>query len=447
FVQHVNRYTGLAYKDDPAVVALELINEPLYPPGTSDAQVVSYINALVDAVRAAGCRKPIFFNCWGERQKAVAQSAADGASCGWYPTGLVAGRCLWDNFLPRVSHYTMFGRGALDGKPKIIYEFDAADVPGSYMYPAMARSFREAGVQIATQFQYDCLPLAPYNRCWQTHYLNLVYAPAKAISFAIAAEVFERVPRGTSFGEYPSNSRFGPFTVSYDEDVSLLCAEDAFMNSGPTSTKPPAPEKLERVWGCGSSPIVEYKGTGAYFLDRVRPGCWKLELYPDAVWVNDPYGRPGPDREVSRLIWRQHEMAVRLPDLGAEFYVRRPGLAEKAAMRARSGRFVIRPGVWLLVRDGVSAPSVPAEFVCPPQRPGAEPAAWALMPRAWVAGADCPIEVRAAGSEGAPESVEVWLVGREDVRRVRLAEERPYLFTGILPGDALRGEAVDWVVA
>ena len=30
-------------------------------------------------------------------------------------------------------------------KAKIIYEFDAADIPGSYMYPAMARSFRAAG--------------------------------------------------------------------------------------------------------------------------------------------------------------------------------------------------------------------------------------------------------------------------------------------------------------
>mgnify|MGYP000846378870 CR=1 FL=1 len=42
FVQHVNPYTGLSYNDDPAVVCLELINEPLYPADTSDDQVVDY---------------------------------------------------------------------------------------------------------------------------------------------------------------------------------------------------------------------------------------------------------------------------------------------------------------------------------------------------------------------------------------------------------------------
>ena len=71
-------------------------------------------------------------------------------------------------------------------KAKIIYEFDAADIPGSYMYPAMARSFRAGGAQIATQFQYDPLPLARYNQGWQTHFLNLVCAPQKAVSFVIA---------------------------------------------------------------------------------------------------------------------------------------------------------------------------------------------------------------------------------------------------------------------
>lgn len=60
FLRHVNRVTGLAYKDDPAVVCLELINEPQYAPHTSDARGVDYINALADAVRATGCRKPVF---------------------------------------------------------------------------------------------------------------------------------------------------------------------------------------------------------------------------------------------------------------------------------------------------------------------------------------------------------------------------------------------------
>ncbi|MBM4082508.1 MAG: glycoside hydrolase family 5 protein, partial [Planctomycetes bacterium] len=71
FVRHVNPHTKLAYKDDPAVVAFELINEPLYPPKTTDAQITDYINALTDAIRSTGCRKPIFYNGWQNRLAAV----------------------------------------------------------------------------------------------------------------------------------------------------------------------------------------------------------------------------------------------------------------------------------------------------------------------------------------------------------------------------------------
>jgi hypothetical protein len=43
-----------------------------------------------------------------------------------------------------------------------------------------------------------------------------------------------------------------------------------------THTRPPAPEKLERIARCSSSPVVQYDGTGAYFLDRAAPGVWVL---------------------------------------------------------------------------------------------------------------------------------------------------------------------------
>ncbi len=151
FVRHVNPYTGLAYKDDPAVVCLELINEPQYPDNTSDDQVVDYINALADAVRETGCCKPIFYNGWGNRLVAVQQARVVGSTFGWYPSGLVAGHSLRRNFLPIVNTYggaNMWNPSmrseVLAHKAKIVYEFDAADIPGSYIYPAMARSFRAA---------------------------------------------------------------------------------------------------------------------------------------------------------------------------------------------------------------------------------------------------------------------------------------------------------------
>ena len=43
------------------------------------------------------------------------------------------------------------------------------------------------------------------------------------------------------------------------------------------------------------------EGTGDYFLDRTSPGVWVLHVYPDAVWVNDPFGPDSLHREVPRV--------------------------------------------------------------------------------------------------------------------------------------------------
>ena len=119
----------------------------------------------------------------------------------------------------------------------------------------MARSFRTGGAQIATQFQYDPLPLAPFNQGWQTHYLNLVCAPQKSVSLLIAAEAFRRVARHQDYGPHPASNRFGPFRVSYEEDLSEMITEREFLHSNTTRTGPPAPDQLERIVGCGSSAV------------------------------------------------------------------------------------------------------------------------------------------------------------------------------------------------
>src|SRR3989454_4835539 len=84
------------------------------------------------------------------------------------------------------------------------------------MYPAMARTLRAVGAQFAAMFAYDMLETASRNLGWQTHYLNLVYTPRKAMSAIIAAEAMHRLPRLRSYGPYPENTRFGDFHVSYD---------------------------------------------------------------------------------------------------------------------------------------------------------------------------------------------------------------------------------------
>jgi hypothetical protein len=453
FVTHVNPCTGLAYKDDPAVVCLELINEPLYPDKTTDQQVTEYINVLADAIRAAGCTKPLFYNGWGKRLQAVSAARVDGSSFGWYPSGLVAGRSLKRNFLPAVNTYggsndwnPSMRDSALSRKAKIIYEFDAADIPGSYMYPAMARSFRSGGAQIATQFQYDPLPLAPYNQGWQTHFLNLVCCPQKAVSFLIAAEAFRDLPRLQDYGPYPDSCRFGAGRVSYEEDLSEWVTDDAFLYSNSTRTTPSHPESLQRIVGCGDSPLVEYAGTGAYFLEKLTPGTWRLEVYPDAVWVADPYGPNRLDREVVRIVWRERPLRIRLADLGDEYRVRAWNTANWGT--ATSGETHVTPGVYLLQRQDVvtdawrnSRLSVPVgldEFVALP----ASPAEWAVRHEPqdrWRSDRDLPIRCTVAGDRE-PQRVAVTLLPDKDgaVRQSLLQAVSAYDYAGTIPADWLK---------
>ncbi len=438
FLNHENAFTHRAIKDDPAVPVLELINEPQYPPEISDAKIVEYVNTLVTTVRATGCAKPIFYNGWGDHYGAVRDADLQGSTFGWYPSGLCALRSLTDNFLPRVSEYLPMRDPAMAEKAKIVYEFDAADIPTGYIYPAMARSFRTGGAQIATQFQYDPLPLAPYNVCWQTHYLNLVYAPNKAVSFIIACEAFHTLPRGESYGAYPESNRFGAFRVSYEERLSEMASGRAFMYSNDTKTMPPAPDRLERVVGCGSSPMVQYDGTGAYFLDRLGLGAWRLEVYPDAVWVADPYGQPSLDREVSRAICRTWPMKVCLPDLGKVFEVEPLNEGNTYRARPKEGRFPIKPGVYVLRRPGAPMGDFKSrlglrEFVAPDAV--TKPDALRHDPvKTCVRGTPITIGATVAASDE-PGRIKLHyrLPGSDRVRSVKMQRVRAYQYEAAIP--------------
>jgi hypothetical protein len=367
-LNHVNPYTKTALKDEPAIPFIELINEPVHHPDDPVGSV-NYINTLTRAVRDTGCRKITFFNVSQDFAiaPAIKRSEVDGVTFGWYPTSLGAGHTLQGNFLPAVDDYPDMLRPELQGKPRIVYEFDQADLLSGYLYPAMARTFRSVGAQSATMFAYDMLQTAPFNLGWQTHYLNLVHTPKKAVSAIIAAEAMRRLPRLRSYGRYPDDVRFGDFRVSYEEDLSELNADDAFMNAGTTQTRPRNVQSLRRIVGFGASPLVDYEGTGAYFLDKVRDGVWRLEVYPDEILVRDPFEQPQPDKIVSRLLYRAWPMEVHLPDLGDEFQVMpvmpiavggdRTSTARSADRRAAQARFTVEPGVWLLSASGPVDPA------------------------------------------------------------------------------------------
>ncbi|MBR6058973.1 MAG: cellulase family glycosylhydrolase [Victivallales bacterium] len=370
FGKHVNRYNGKTYAEDPAIPVFELINEPLYEKDFPKEDITAFVNALVAGLRKSGTKKPIFFSVWQNTQVPVSKANIQGVTHGWYPSGLLNRQTLTENYLPKIDKFlNEFYDPALKGKARMIYEFDCADIHQTTMYPAMARSFRNAGAQIAAQFQYDLLELAPNNQHWQTHYLNLLYTPGKAVGLAIAAEVFRRIPRHFQYGKYPASCTFGDFKLSYEKDLSEMVTETDFLYTNDTATMPPNPLALKRVWGVGSSPVVRYGGTGAYFLDKLGDGEWLLEIYPDALMIKDPY--VGGLQEKVRLLDNDNGIVVNLPDLGNDFSVWREEKSGRAFEKSavNGGVILNHAGRYRLVRKGMEAKfdiaSLNREFVLP----------------------------------------------------------------------------------
>lgn len=372
---HINPYTGKAYNMDPTIVGFEINNEPCHV--ASPALTKKYIADMVAAIKSTGNKKPVFYNVSHNREHVPAYYASDiqGTTYQWYPIGLVAGHTRIGNFLPYVDQYQIpfASEKGFTSKAKAIYEFDPADITYSYMYPAMTRTFRSQGFQWITQFAYDPIDIAAYNTEYQTHYLNLAYTPRKALSMKIAAAVARDVKRGEQFPAYPADTSFGNFLVSYQQDLSLLNTPQQYFYSNNTSTRPVAPEQLSTIAGYGNSPLVQYEGTGAYFLDKLENGVWRLELMPDAIQVADPFAKPSPDKAVVSIAWNKWPMHLQIPDLGNQFIVRSVNSGKPDTI-ADKGAFNVSPGVYLLMKEDTRRWSASTEwnhikvgeFVAPP---------------------------------------------------------------------------------
>ena len=346
--KHVNSFTGKSYLSDTCIVAFEINNEPCHAKSIEETE--NYINSMIKTLKSIGYNKPIFYNVSHNHDfvGAYFKTEIDAGTYQWYPTGLVSGGELSFNYLPYVDNYSIDFQD-VDGfknKAKVIYEFDPGDVLQTYLYPAVIRSFRSAGFQWITQFAYDATFLACYNTDYQTHYLNLLYTPGKAIGMKIAAELSKTVPLYAKFEKYPNDTVFCGATVSYERNLAAYNTEEKFFYTNSNDISPVNAKKLKEICGLGSSKVVEYDGTGAYFLDKLDKGVWRLEILPDQVIVNDPFKKPSLKRKVGVLISDYRQMKISLEDLGDNFKIEK--ISQKADFKLINDKISFMPGVYLL---------------------------------------------------------------------------------------------------
>lgn len=456
-MQHVNRYTGKMYGQDELIAGFEINNEPCHRGDAGATE--NYINRMYHAMRSAGCTRPIFYNVShnADHRAAYYLTPVEGTTYQWYPSGLVANHSRRGNFLPAFDHYAI-PFDTLPGfstKARIIYEFDPADLSTSYQYPAVVRAFREAGFQWMTQFAYDPTDIAETNTEYQTHYMNLAYTPSKALSLAVAALTAQEDNRAKPMAEYPQDTVFGFTTVSYHRDLALYNSPTHYVYTNTHDVEPVSAKKLLRVAGAGSSPVVQYDGTGAYFLDKTASGVWRLEVMPDAVPIADAYEKPSPDRPVVEIVWTVHDMSITLPDLGTDFAVQAVTQGNPDA-RCHNGTIAVSPGVYLLRNAKAKGDSYTAqspignrtigEFVAPqahkvPLRIVHD------MPRVAAQGEPLTLQCIVTGEADSvllrPDWVSFW---RTDNPYIKFERQKGYTYSAQVPAEWLRGESFGYYI-
>lgn len=355
-LQRQNPLTGATYGTEPRIIAVEPINEPWHHPDKPDITRV-YLRLLARAVKAGGFDGPVFYNVSQDMRMAPfigQEPLLSGATFAWYPTGLLTGFPVRGNQLLLVDDYPQMRIPELATKAKMVYEFDAACTLRTYVYPAMVRAFRRGGAQWATMFAYDAVDIAPANSEFNDHYLNLIYTPGKAIGALIGATAFRRLERAGPTEQYGTQTSFAGVELDARADLAVYRDAGRFYHSNTTRAPPADLSSLTQIAGVGSSPVAEYEGLGAYFLDKRADGAWRLEVYPDVVTGENPFPVALEARDRASVFVGRRRLRLKLPDLGSAYEL--VGGSGDLLGVAQDGVVTVEPGVYLVRRNGVSAP-------------------------------------------------------------------------------------------
>jgi len=350
---HVNAFSHKRLCDYPHIVTIELTNEPQYinearidsepPMGSAvwaTGEQPKYLKPLYEAFaekwkadnrRSDATRKEIlpFFKAeilrryfaalWPVVDEAFPRGVvkshieyevqnpaiADALKCGgvqavnvvayWNATGKFdGGNTDWNNFLNDASAWLAHHQSQrFDGLAKIVYEFGASSSLDGYVAGAFAADFRRADIQMAAFFTYTPSAVAPYNPGWLIHYLNIEHTPNKAAAFAAAGEIFrgeigsDALARGSDEWTGPTfDIRNKPSNVTfYDKADGRV-----FRYAATTDLKVVDPSRLALISGRGTSCAVSCDGTGSYYLRKESPTQWRLWLFSNQKYVNDPAG-------------------------------------------------------------------------------------------------------------------------------------------------------------
>ena len=142
-------------------------------------------------------------------------------------------------------------------------------------------------------------------------------------------------------------------------------------------------------------------------------------------------------REVSRVLWVEHSMTIRLPDLGKRFQFCRITPDHQAPSHAADGCFRVTPGAYVLTRDGVAIPKEVTSDYWAPRPQYQEPAVWWQAPARWRQEVPLPVRVNVAATE--IEEVRLHLDGAGGFP---LDEVAPYVYAADVPVDRLRAGAM-----